>query len=126
MSAASLLRQRYGSARLDGPARSNRRGRGRALQCRRQRKAGRRRQRSVSTSGAGFGHPDGETVARIMTLPSRATKTLFFNYTEATITKNYQKKKGRAPEWTSGRIAREHRCVLQFPQDDTHGLVIEL
>lgn len=79
-----------------------------------------------STSGAGFGHPDGETVARIMTLRSRATKTLFFNYTEGTITKNYEKKKGRAPEWISGRIAREHGCVLQFPQDDTHGLVIEL
>jgi len=79
-----------------------------------------------STSGAGFGHPDGETVARIMTLRSRATKTLLFNYTEATITENYKKKKGRAPEWISSRIAREHGCVLQFPKDDTHGLVIEL
>jgi len=79
-----------------------------------------------STSGAGFGHPDGETVARIMTLRSRATRTLLFNYTEATITENYKKKKGRAPEWISSQIAREHGCVLQFPNSDTHGAVIEL
>jgi beta-lactamase superfamily II metal-dependent hydrolase len=79
-----------------------------------------------STSGAVFGHPDWETVARVIVSPSLAKKALLFNYTAATIAKNYQERKGRPPEWTSPRRAREYGYNLQFPSDDRKGLVVDV
>lgn len=78
-----------------------------------------------STSGAVFGHPDDEAVARVMAASADGSKTLYFNYTADTIARNYEAKKKRAmPDWAA--LAGQFRCEARFPDGDEAGIVLEL
>ena len=80
-----------------------------------------------STSGAVFGHPDDEAVARVVATPTTGRKRLYFNYTAHTIAQNYRKKKRRdQPDWRSSRLRREYRYGTHFPATDSDGIVLDL
>ena len=80
-----------------------------------------------STSGAVFGHPDDEAVARVIATATRSRKTLHFNYTAATIAKNYKKKKKRnQPNWSKAQLKREYNYDVQFPSSDGDGIAMEV
>jgi beta-lactamase superfamily II metal-dependent hydrolase len=80
-----------------------------------------------STSGAIFGHPDDEAVARVIMTATGSRKTLHFNYTAETIAKNYKKKKKRKqPDWRSARLRRKYDYDVQFASEDSNGIVIEV
>lgn len=80
-----------------------------------------------STSGAVFGHPDDEAWARVIATPTTWRKTLYFNYTSATIAKNYKKKKKRdAPDWGKPQLRRMYKYDVKFPPDDRTGVLLEL
>jgi beta-lactamase superfamily II metal-dependent hydrolase len=80
-----------------------------------------------STSGAVFGHPDDEAVARVIGTATGSRKTLYFNYTAATITQNYKKKKRRnQPDWSKAQLKREYDYDLQFPSSDSDGILLEV
>jgi beta-lactamase superfamily II metal-dependent hydrolase len=78
-----------------------------------------------TTSGAVFGHPDDEAVARVIATATGSRKTLYFNYTAATIAKNYKKKKRNQPKWSKAQL-RDYDCDLQFPSSDSDGVILEL
>lgn len=79
-----------------------------------------------STSGAVFGHPDDEAVARVIAAPS-AGKILHFNYSAATIAKNYKKKrKKQQPDWAKSQLTRQHDYKARFPSTDNAGIVLDL
>ena len=80
-----------------------------------------------STSGAVFGHPDDEAVARVIAAPTRGRKSLYFNYTASTIAGNYRKKRQRKqPDWRSPRLRREYGYEVRFPATDSDGIVLDL
>jgi hypothetical protein len=80
-----------------------------------------------STSGAIFGHPDDEAVARVIAPATPLTRTLHFNYTAATIAKNYKKKKKKTqPDWRKPSLKHEHHYEARFPQSDDVGIVLDL
>jgi beta-lactamase superfamily II metal-dependent hydrolase len=80
-----------------------------------------------STSGAVFGHPDDEAVARVIATATGSRKTLHFNYTAATIAKNYKRKKKRnQPDWSRARLKREYDYDVQFPSSDSEGIALEV
>ncbi len=80
-----------------------------------------------STSGAVFGHPDDEAVARTAAAKTGSAKLLLFNYTASTIAKNYKRKKQRAqPDWEDGPLRRQYNYELRFPANDDDGVVVEL
>lgn len=80
-----------------------------------------------STSGAVFGHPDDEAVARVIATATGSRKTLYFNYTAATIAKNYKKKKKRnQPDWSRAQLKREYDYDVQFASSDSDGIAIEV
>jgi beta-lactamase superfamily II metal-dependent hydrolase len=80
-----------------------------------------------STSGAIFGHPDDEAVARVLSADTRAAKTLHFNYPAATLRANYAKiKKRDAPDWNQSRLLRQFRYQTHYATDDTAGLTLSL
>ena len=68
----------------------------------------------VSTSGAIFGHPDREAVARIL-VAGGTERALFFNY--------------RTPVnaiWNDPRLRREFEYEVTYPADNVPGLAIDL
>jgi beta-lactamase superfamily II metal-dependent hydrolase len=77
-----------------------------------------------STSGAVFGHPDDQAVARVIATPTDGAKTLYFNYTADTIAANKAKKKRDLPDWAA--LAEPFRCEARFPDTDAAGVVLEL
>jgi beta-lactamase superfamily II metal-dependent hydrolase len=80
-----------------------------------------------SSSGAVFGHPDDEAVARVIANPTGSRKTLYFNYTADTIAKNYKKKKKRnQPDWGKAQLRREYNYDVRFPSNDGEGIEIEV
>jgi hypothetical protein len=80
-----------------------------------------------STSGAVFGHPDDEAVARVIGTPTTWRKTLHFNYPAATIARNYKKKKKRnLPDWGKTQLEREYNYEVAFAPTDSRGTVLEL
>jgi beta-lactamase superfamily II metal-dependent hydrolase len=80
-----------------------------------------------STSGAVFGHPDDEAVARVIATSVAWKKALHFNYTAATIAKNYKKKKKRnLPDWGKTQLTRANDYEVTFPSSDSAGIVIDL
>jgi hypothetical protein len=80
-----------------------------------------------STSGAVFGHPDDQALGRVIGTRSRGSKTLHFNYTAATLAKNYRKKKARAmPDWSDEALTERFRYTASFPRDDNTGVVLDL
>jgi beta-lactamase superfamily II metal-dependent hydrolase len=80
-----------------------------------------------STSGAVFGHPDDEAVARVIATATGSRKMLHFNYIAATIAKNYKKKKKRnQPDWNKAQLKREYDYDVQFPSSDSDGITIEV
>lgn len=81
----------------------------------------------VSTSGAVFGHPDDEAIARVLTAPTRWTKTVYFNYTSATIAKNYEKRKKRKPpKYDKTGLRRQFNCDVKYAENDKAGVVLML
>jgi beta-lactamase superfamily II metal-dependent hydrolase len=80
-----------------------------------------------STSGTVFGHPDDEAVARVIATATGSRKMLYFNYTAATIAKNYKRKKKRnQPDWSRAQLKREYNYDLRFPSSDSDGIVLEV
>ena len=80
-----------------------------------------------STSGAVFGHPDDEAVARVIATATELRKTLHFNYTAATIARNYRKKRKRSqPDWSKAGLKREYDYDVQFPFSDSDGIAMEV
>jgi beta-lactamase superfamily II metal-dependent hydrolase len=80
-----------------------------------------------STSGAIFGHPDDEAVARVLAAGGRSARTLHFNYPADTLRANYAKiKKRQAPDWTAAGLRRQFRYQTRHASDDEAGLALEL
>jgi beta-lactamase superfamily II metal-dependent hydrolase len=80
-----------------------------------------------STSGAVFGHPDDEAVARVIAAASTGKKTLHFNYSADTMSKNYKKKKKRQqPDWAKAQLMRDYSYEARFPSTDNAGIVLDL
>ncbi len=80
-----------------------------------------------STSGAVFGHPDDEAVARVIATTTGWKKTLHFNYTAATIAKNYKRKKERnQPDWAKPQLKHEYDYEVDFPSSDSDGIVMDV
>jgi hypothetical protein len=80
-----------------------------------------------STSGAVFGHPDDEAVARVIATATGSRKTLYFNYTAATIARNYRKKRKRnQPDWSKAEQKREYDYDVRFPFSDSDGIAMEV
>jgi beta-lactamase superfamily II metal-dependent hydrolase len=80
-----------------------------------------------STSGAIFGHPDDEAVARVLAAGARSAKTLHFNYPADTLRANYAKiKKRQAPNWEQAGLRRDFRYDTRYAADDDAGLALEL
>jgi hypothetical protein len=78
-------------------------------------------------SDAVFGHPDDEAVARVIAAPTGAAKTLYFNYTAATIAKNYKKKKKRKqPNWDIAQFRRKYDFTVKFPASDDDGMTLDV
>lgn len=78
-----------------------------------------------STSGAIFGHPDDEAVARILAARPGPGTTLHFNYPGATLRANYARvKKREAPDWGDGALARRFRYEARFAASDESGLAV--
>lgn len=78
-----------------------------------------------STNGAMSGHPDDETVARVITTPTRRKRTLVFNYTAATIVRNAKEPRSW-PDWNGQRLKDEYKYDLEFPPSDDEGIAINL
>lgn len=80
-----------------------------------------------STSGAIFGHPDDEAVARVLAADTRSAKTLHFNYPAETLRTNYAKvKKRQALDWSQSRLVRQFRYQMRYANDDSAGLALSL
>jgi hypothetical protein len=78
-----------------------------------------------STSGAIFGHPDDEAVARVLAAGTGPRTALHFNYPSATLRDNYARiKKRRAPDWGDGRLARRFRYEARFAATEESGLAV--
>jgi hypothetical protein len=78
-----------------------------------------------STSGAIFGHPDDEAVARVLAA-GPGPRTLHFNYPSETLRTHYSRiKKREAPNWADGRLARRFRYEARFAASDESGVAVE-
>ncbi len=78
-----------------------------------------------STSGAIFGHPDDEAVARVLAAGA-GPRTLHFNYPRDTLRANFSRiKKREAPNWGDVRLGRRFRYEARFAASDESGIAVE-
>jgi beta-lactamase superfamily II metal-dependent hydrolase len=68
----------------------------------------------VSTNGAIFGHPDDETIARVVTAGGRRP-TLWFNYAN-----------GESKRWATPEMRQAHGYRANVPIDDSSGVMLKL
>lgn len=69
----------------------------------------------VSTNGASYGHPDDDTIARILIHGQPSAKRLFFNYTS-----------DRNRRWGKAALKGRYGYEAFYPDADESGIVIEL
>jgi hypothetical protein len=70
---------------------------------------------AFSTSGAVFGHPDPEAVARILKFSPAPAKTLYFNYSS-----------DRTQPWDAADLKGRHNYTCVFPPQPGEGLAIDI
>jgi hypothetical protein len=66
----------------------------------------------VSSNGESFGHPNPETIARIIATPGR---TLGFNYVT-----------GYTRVWDDAKAKKRFRYAVEYPEEENAGYVLEI